>query len=117
AFFRQIETTPPNERPTQIGAKKKIKGKMGDKEFTLADDKANNSTGLVGFERRNAAYFFTDSSFLDGKKVPKNYEGTRRDKLADYVTTSPFFAKAMVNRMWGHFFGMSFTRGPVDDFH
>src|SRR5207244_3849895 len=98
-------------------AKKKVKGVKGDQEYTLTDNKDFNKSGLVGFERRNAVLFFTDASFLDGKKVPKDFKGTRRERLADAVTSSPWFAKAFVNRTWGHFFGISFTKGPVDDFH
>lgn len=116
AFLRQVDTSPEG-RPTQVGAKKKQKGVMGDREFTLSDNKSYNANGLIGFERRNGIVFFTDASFLDGKKIPKNWDGTRRELLAKYVTNSPWFAKAFVNRMWGHFFATSFTKGPVDDFH
>src|SRR5262249_54230718 len=43
------------------------------------------------------------------------FEGTRRQELAKMVVKSPYFAKAFVNRMWGHFFGRGFTK-DVDDF-
>ena len=116
AFFRQVDT--PRGKPGMMMAKKKKKVDKGDiQQLTLVDDKNLNVGNLVPFERRNAVVFFTDASFLDGKKMPKNYKGSRREKLGEFVTTSPFFAKAFVNRTWGHFFGSSFTRGPVDDFH
>ena len=40
----------------------------------------------------------------------------RRQKLAELMTTGdrPQLARAIVNRMWAHFFGFGFTR-PVDD--
>jgi hypothetical protein len=38
----------------------------------------------------------------------------RRQELARFVVSSPEFARAMVNRMWGHFLGYGFTK-PVDD--
>ena len=40
----------------------------------------------------------------------------RRKELAKFITTSPYFAKAFINRTWGHFFGKSFTKDNVDDF-
>ncbi|HZZ82281.1 MAG TPA: DUF1549 domain-containing protein, partial [Gemmataceae bacterium] len=115
AFFRQIDTTP-GGRPNPMLAKKK-KGEKIVTEYTLSDNNSMNSRGLVPYERRNAVLLFTDPSFLDGKKIPKNFKGTRREALAGFVTTSPFFSKAFVNRTWNHFFGKSFTRDAVDDFH
>src|SRR5690606_9453060 len=40
----------------------------------------------------------------------------RREELARLMTSGeqPLIAPAIVNRMWGHFFGYGFTR-PVDD--
>jgi hypothetical protein len=117
AFFRQIDAS---GRPTMMAAKKKKDKKdktVKIQQYTVKDNKKLNSTGTVPYEPRNAIVFFTDSSFLDGKKIPKGFTGTRREALAKYITTSPWFAKAFVNRMWGHFFGASFIRGPVDDFH
>jgi hypothetical protein len=55
--------------------------------------------------------------FLDGKE-PKWKDGTpTRTVLADWLTSAdnPFFAKAIANRMWGHFFGIGII-DPVDDF-
>jgi hypothetical protein len=116
AFFRQVDT--PRGKPNMMMAKKKKdKADKGIQQLTLTDNKDFNKVGVVSFEPRNAIIFYTDPSFLDGKKMPKGFKGTRREALANYITTSPWFAKAFVNRMWGHFFGSSFTRGPVDDFH
>jgi hypothetical protein len=55
--------------------------------------------------------------FLDGKE-PKWTDGdSARAVLADWLTSgeNPFFAKAIANRMWGHFFGLGII-DPVDDF-
>ncbi len=116
AFFRQIDTSP-GGRPNPALAGKKKKGEVPNIEYTLSDNKSMNGGGLVPYERRNLLVLFTDPSFLDGKKIPKNFKGTRREALAKFVTTSPWFAKAFVNRSWNHFFGKSFTRDSVDDFH
>ena len=52
---------------------------------------------------------------LDGTDLNKG-AGTRK-ALASWITAreNPWFAKAIVNRMWGHFLGRGFT-DPVDDF-
>ncbi len=51
---------------------------------------------------------------LDGKELEAG-KGTRA-KLAAWMTSpeNPWFAKAIVNRMWGHFLGRGFV-DPVDD--
>jgi hypothetical protein len=116
AFLRQYETT---GRPTMMAnKKKKDKADKGDiQQYKIKDVASYNESKLIGFERRNAVVFFTDPSFLDGTKIPDEWKGTRREFLGKQVLASPYFAKAFINRTWGHFFGISFTRGPVDDFH
>ncbi|HWG46114.1 MAG TPA: DUF1549 and DUF1553 domain-containing protein [Gemmataceae bacterium] len=55
--------------------------------------------------------------FLDGKE-PKWKDGaSTRATLAEWMTAgdNPFFAKAIANRLWGHFFGLGII-DPVDDF-
>jgi hypothetical protein len=51
---------------------------------------------------------------LDGTDLEKGKE--TRKALAAWMTSkqNPYFARAMVNRMWGHFLGRGFTN-PVDD--
>jgi hypothetical protein len=116
AFLRQVDTSPVG-RPNPALAGKKKKGEVPNVEYTLSDNKSMNAGGLVPFERRNLLLLYVDPTFLDGKKIPKNFTGTRREALAKFITTSPYFAKAFVNRSWNHFFGKSFTRDAVDDFH
>lgn len=55
--------------------------------------------------------------FIDGTEVPASGELAvvdRRAELARLIVQSDQFPKALVNRMWSHFFGYGFTR-PVDD--
>jgi hypothetical protein len=54
--------------------------------------------------------------FLDGKQPRWKFKVGARTTLADWMTTkdNPFFARAMVNRMWSHFFGVGIVE-PVDD--
>jgi Protein of unknown function (DUF1553)/Protein of unknown function (DUF1549) len=54
--------------------------------------------------------------FLDGKMPKWKFKVSARTTLADWITAkdNPFFAKALVNRMWAHFFGTGLVE-PVDD--
>ncbi len=55
---------------------------------------------------------------LDGPQIAVTEEWTdRRELLADWLTSpqNPFFAKAIVNRMWRNFMGRGLVE-PVDDF-
>src|SRR5580765_3066570 len=108
AYLRQIEVV--NDRSAVV--KKKDKD---DVQYELRDNQSFNQNGLIGYERRSGLVEFTKAFFLDGTKLPAKMEGTRRQELAKRVTSSPYFAKAFVNRMWGHFFGRGFTK-DVDDF-
>jgi hypothetical protein len=55
--------------------------------------------------------------FLDGKEPTWKAGTSTRETLAEWLTAAdnPFFAKAIANRMWGHFFGLGII-DPVDDF-
>jgi hypothetical protein len=113
AFFRQID---PSGRPGMM-AKQNKKDEV--QRFGVKDNPDLNVKGIVPYERRSGVLLYTDATFLDGKKLPpdtKVKHSTRRAELAKFITTSPYFAKAYVNRMWGHFFGRSFTKDNVDDF-
>jgi hypothetical protein len=54
--------------------------------------------------------------FLDGKEPLWRYKVSARNTLADWVTdpNNPYFARATVNRLWAHFFGIGIVE-PVDD--
>ncbi len=56
--------------------------------------------------------------FLQGEKPAVRANEPVRPVLADWLTgpKNPFFARAMVNRMWAHFFGRGLVN-PVDDMH
>ncbi len=56
--------------------------------------------------------------FLGGDVLKAIPEQSLRQALADWMVSkdNPFFARAMVNRMWGHFFGRGLVH-PVDDMH
>jgi hypothetical protein len=53
---------------------------------------------------------------LDGDAVPLDSTVDRRVVFANWLTSpkNPYFARALVNRVWGNFMGRGFTE-PVDD--
>ena len=53
--------------------------------------------------------------FLDGTS-PENIGAEPRMRLAEWITSpaNPYFSKAIVNRIWSHFFGRGIV-DPVDD--
>ncbi|MBX9579928.1 MAG: DUF1549 and DUF1553 domain-containing protein [Gemmataceae bacterium] len=57
-------------------------------------------------------------AFLDDKEPAIRYRTSPRATLADWVTApdNPFFARAAVNRVWAHLFGVGLV-DPVDDLH
>jgi len=63
-------------------------------------------------DRRELAIPNTDrvaqARFLDGKVPRWRFKVTARSTLGDWMTAkdNPFLAKAIVNRMWAHFFGI-----------
>jgi hypothetical protein len=56
--------------------------------------------------------------FLQGEKPAVRPNQPVRPVLAGWLTSpkNPYFAKAMVNRMWGQLFGRGFVN-PIDDMH
>jgi hypothetical protein len=110
-FLRQVEA--PDGHPND-GKKKKGMPKQ-EFQYKLVDNASFNVKGFISYERRSGQIEVTKSFFLDGTKLPAKFDGTRRQQLAKFVIGSPYFAKAFVNRMWGHFMGRGFTK-EVDDF-
>ena len=54
-------------------------------------------------------------TFLDGTRLPEEEWFDPRLRLAEWMTSHPYFAEATVNRIWGNFFGRGIV-DPVDDF-
>jgi hypothetical protein len=57
------------------------------------------------------------ASYLDGKEPRWRRNVSARQELAAWTTSSenPYFARVVVNRIWGKFFGVGLV-DPVDDF-
>jgi len=112
AFFRQTQ---------RVGAPamgKAAKKGMPTPVMELTDNKDYNASGIVFFEKRNGVFLPSEAVFLDGSRIPKNTgDLTRRQLLSKFVTGHKNFARAYVNRMWGHFFSRGMNAKPAfDDF-
>ncbi len=127
AFFRQTRrSATPTPRP---GAGNN-NNQMGFVQVSLSDDDNVNKETRVFFERRDGKLMSTKPTFLkdyaqadkgefSSKKLPSGDKAskTRRQILAEYVVEHDMFAKAYVNRMWGHLFGRGLNKEPtIDDF-
>jgi hypothetical protein len=95
----------------------------------MTDDASMNPESKVYYEPRNGTTLATKPVFLKDyaqaekgeksmKKLPSSMEGkTRRQLLAEYVVSHDNYAKAYVNRIWGHLFGRGLAKDPtIDDF-
>jgi hypothetical protein len=130
AFFRQVE-----RQPDLIGGNN---NQQVGQYYTVRDNLNNNPSGGVFYEKRSGRLDMAWPTYLDGTRlvretsaddrpgawvlirpdgtrVPIKPETTRRQVLTQLILEDEHFAKAIVNRMWGHFFGRGFTN-PVDDF-
>src|SRR5579871_6778156 len=109
AFFRQVER---DGQPAMANQRNQMAVQL-----TLKENDKYNDKQTVYYENRQAVVRATAPKFLDGKTMPEHAKKSRRDILADFIVEDPNFAKAAVNRMWGHFFGRGLCQQPsVDDF-
>ncbi len=121
AYFRQ---TVRDRTPTGGDDRRNMDNAV---HVTLSDDAKFNEPQIVFYERRDGKLMASKPNFLKDlataeseeysrKPLPKD-AGTRREALAEYVTSHDNFAKAYVNRIWGHFFGRGLNKEPsIDDF-
>ena len=98
-------------------------GRIGRKEITLPGEYlgqpvkttlvVTNPSGTVANKRTNKS---APIKALDAPAIEVSEDEDPRQKLADWMTspTNPFFAKAVANRYWAHFFGRGIV-DPLDD--
>jgi len=122
AFFRQ---TVRDKTPTGIGDRRMM---VNPERVELRDDPSANAESIIFYERRDGKLMAVKPNFLKDyavaekgdsqlKTIPKGAEKSRRELLAEFVTRHDNFAKAYVNRIWGHLFGRGLNKEPsVDDF-
>lgn len=84
-------------------------------EFEYAELIFVDGQGPVHFEQRNGLVKVAYPIY-EGVEIPPDNTTNRRLELAKLLVRpeSDQLSKAMANRMWGHFFGVGFTR-PIDD--
>lgn len=75
------------------------------------------SDAYSSYDKRNGLVGIAFPRFLDGRKISQDRDVDRREALGKFIADpkNENFAKAFVNRMWGHFLGRGFVH-PVDDF-
>jgi len=124
-FFRTTSRDRTPAPPVGIGRQKKWLMAL---PVTLDDDARLNPTMRYCYERRPFTaikpQFLPDLADLEKEKservkkpIPAGNVKSRREVLADYVIAHDNFAIALVNRMWGQFFGRGLNEQPaVDDF-
>lgn len=91
-----------------------------------AGEGGNPEEAELYYELRNGLMKVAYPVFVDGTEISKSgylpgtmddgtaYGVHRRKELAKLIKASPYFPKAIVNRIWSHFLGYGFTK-PVDD--
>jgi hypothetical protein len=102
AFVAQIQTP---GRPKKVH----LAGVQDDPRITLSS--VQNADAIDGFQSQ-------PPKILRGEKLQADGDSTLRSVLAQWIISdeNPYFARAMVNRMWWHFFGRGIVN-PVDDMH
>jgi Protein of unknown function (DUF1549)/Protein of unknown function (DUF1553) len=105
SFFRQTRT----ERKRKYDAKS---GRMVTDYWEL---RSRNAEAFVKYENRKGEMLAAPPIFK-GHEIPASNDTDRRVELAKLISDKEksYLAKAMVNRMWAHFFGYGFVN-PIDD--
>jgi hypothetical protein len=109
AFFRQVARDGnPGMQPVLM---------MQNPVLNLRDDPNYNAKGIVFYQKPNGVFLPSEPIFIDGRRIRAGTNQSRREALAEFMTTSKQFPRAAVSRMWGQFFGLGFNVFPtVDDF-
>src|SRR5579872_486683 len=105
SFFKQARRKPVQRYNEKTGRMDVVAAELDRFEFG----------GPIFFERRNGLMEVAFPKF-NGTEVNPEAGTDRRKELAAIITSGERtqVSDAMVNRMWGHFFGYGFTK-PVDD--
>ncbi len=125
AFFRQTRV----ERLEDPAGGRQRAGRLVDRDFRGESGRDPNDAEIY-YEKRNGEMKVAYPVFVDGTSLADVYEKqgkdatfgnhgavadvNRRQELAKLAVASREFDRAIVNRLWGHFFGYGFTK-PVDD--
>lgn len=111
AFFRQTRSL----RRFVDGTNDVDHAELVDQDY--AGESRNPDQADLFYELRNGLLKVAYPVFVDGTPIERSgyvSEVNRRQELSQLMQESPYLDKAIVNRMWGHFFGYGFTK-PLDD--
>lgn len=112
AFFRQARAfrggeTRMDDAPAQLV----------DQDYGGENRPRNFDRPPIFYELRNGQMRVAYPAFIDGTEIePSGYVRVvnRREKLAKLIVESPWFSRAIANRMWAHFMGYGLAN-PIDD--
>ncbi len=119
AFFQQAKALRRFDGGNEVSSVELV-----DQDF--AGEGGDPEEAEIYYELRNGLTKVAYPVFVDGTEISKSgylpgtmsdgtpYGVNRREELAEMMVASPFLSRAIVNRLWGHFFGYGFTK-PVDD--
>ncbi len=124
AFFRQTNRSS-TTNPMNLGG-------VTPPPIEVRDMPEWNTSGMVLYERRDGRKLATFPTMLrdlaqfeqeapptkrlTGTALPPQLQGkTRRQILAQWIVEHDNFARAFVNRMWGHLFGRGLHQDPTTD--
>jgi hypothetical protein len=104
AFFARVQLVSPNAKTP---AKGPVKADKNGTRVALAEE--GSVTGPQG-------KVYTKPRTLDGAELTVPADEDPRQKLVDWMVQpdNPFFARALVNRYWAHFFGRGIVEMPDD---
>jgi len=111
AFFRQTRAL----RKFVEGSREIESGELVNEDFS--GEGSDASEAEIYYELRNGLVKTAYPVFVDGTEIPRSgyvSEVNRREQLGNLIVRSAYMEKAIVNRMWAHFFGYGFTK-PIDD--
>ncbi len=110
AFFRQTKMT-------KTTAAKRVVEHAVLSNVDFRGEGGDIRSAELYYELRNGIMKVAYPVFVDGTEITRSgslKDVDRRAVLAKMIVKSEYLGKAIVNRMWGHFFGYAFTK-PIDD--
>ena len=105
AFFKNVRKSATPQQAAKKGGPITVSEQTG---FAKGGKKGGNVEGFKA----------VPAKFLGAEKATIAAGAPARPVLAKWLTANdnPYFARAMVNRMWAHFFGRGFVN-PINDMH
>ncbi|HVC98434.1 MAG TPA: DUF1549 domain-containing protein [Pirellulales bacterium] len=117
AFFRQTKAVPAGPMNDELRLVRLVDEDFAGEGAASNPAASNPAEAEIYYELRNGEMRVAYPVFVDGISIDPSGlvdEVNRRDELARLVVRSEYLGQAIVNRLWGHFFGYGFTK-PVDD--